>query len=96
MAETGETYEEQSASEEVALEIGRDSLIQGKFNVERLLSVAEHHDKTWADYFKKEALALIAEKSFHHPGNPQTRYIDIVGDVINLLPVHWISEEIVR
>lgn len=96
MASSGETYEDPSAAEEQALEIGRDSLIQGRINVERLLSIAEQHDKTWADYFQKEASTLIKEKSFHHPGDPHTRYIDIVRDVINLLPVHWISEEIVR
>jgi hypothetical protein len=81
-------------AEEIAMKIGRDSLIQGKFNVERLLSVAGPPGNTWAHYFKEEALALIEEKSIQHAGS-HGRFVDIVQDVINLLPVHWISEQIV-
>lgn len=38
---------------------------------------------------------LIREKSFEHIGSPEYRYIDIVKDVINLLPVYWFADELV-
>ncbi|KAF9465406.1 heme peroxidase [Collybia nuda] len=80
--------------EEAAFFVGRERLSVGKRNVELLLPLSEHHDGTWANYFVEEALSLIKEKSFLHAGDHQTKYVDIVRDVINLLPVHWISEQI--
>jgi linoleate 10R-lipoxygenase len=39
--------------------------------------------------------ALIKEKSVNHIGST-AKYVDIVKDVINLVPIHWIANEIVR
>ena len=43
-----------------------------------------------ASYFADKTRSLINAKSFSLV-NHQARNVDIVKDVINLLPVHWIS-----
>ncbi|KAF8958408.1 heme peroxidase [Flammula alnicola] len=44
-------------------------------------------------YFSKKTQALIKAKSFEKIGT-KTYFVDIVKDVINLLPIHWIAQEI--
>ncbi|KDR70288.1 hypothetical protein GALMADRAFT_255194 [Galerina marginata CBS 339.88] len=43
-------------------------------------------------YFANKAQALLNENSFANGSS--IKYVDVVKDVINLLPVHWISQEI--
>ncbi|PFH51655.1 hypothetical protein AMATHDRAFT_58795 [Amanita thiersii Skay4041] len=43
------------------------------------------------DYFARKTEELIQTRSFTRV-NKSTRYIDIVQDVINVLPVYWLSE----
>lgn len=69
----------------------RLSLAAGRATVEKLLATVDVQGQFWAEYFKKETLALIKEKTFVARS---TKHLDIVRDVINLLPIHWISGEI--
>ncbi len=46
----------------------------------------------WSSYFALTTANLIKKKSF---GQKQ-KNIDIVRDVINVLPVKWICQELVR
>jgi len=46
-------------------------------------------------YFGEKTEELIAKRSLKHIGKTgQIKYVDIVRDVINVLPVHWICHEI--
>jgi hypothetical protein len=72
----------------------RNDFAKGHSNIETLLPYAEPPHETWAEYFKKEVETLITEKAFRHVGDSR-RYVDVVGDVINLVPVRWVSEKIV-
>ncbi|KAJ7126174.1 heme peroxidase [Mycena epipterygia] len=46
-------------------------------------------------YFEEKTEELIAKRSLKHIGKTgQIKYVDIVRDVINVLPVHWICHEI--
>uniref|UniRef100_A0A7G1PUP4 Dioxygenase n=1 Tax=Tricholoma matsutake TaxID=40145 RepID=A0A7G1PUP4_TRIMT len=71
----------------------RSDFVKGRKNVESLLPYSEPPHETWAGYFTKEVKALITEKAVHHIGD-NSKYVDIVGDVINLVPVRWVSEKI--
>lgn len=66
-------------------------MVQGKIIVGQVIA---SRDKKWAEYFSKKVDALIKMKSIEHVGS-SARYLDVVRDVINLLPLHWIAEEIV-
>ncbi|KAK7052388.1 heme peroxidase [Favolaschia claudopus] len=49
----------------------------------------------WAKYFASETQRLIEQRSLDHIGKSgDLRYVDIVRDVINVLPVHWICQEL--
>jgi hypothetical protein len=74
----------------------RGDFVKGRNNIESLLpySRPSPSHESWAEYFRKETEALITEKSIRHVGD-NSRYVDIVEDVINLVPVRWISEKIV-
>ncbi|KAJ7472240.1 heme peroxidase [Mycena galericulata] len=49
----------------------------------------------WAAYFGAETERLLAKRSLDHIGKAGTvKYVDIVRDVINVLPVHWISQQL--
>jgi hypothetical protein len=51
----------------------------------------------WATYFAAETERLIEKRSLDHIGKSgKVQYVDIVGDVINMLPVHWICQRLVR
>ncbi|KAG6864600.1 hypothetical protein C0991_008364 [Blastosporella zonata] len=74
-------------------DLNENALAQGRATVEKLIYTSNHTPSgTWAEYFQKEARDLIKEKSTKNDDNSKT--VDIVGNVINLLPVHWIAEEI--
>ncbi|RDB26685.1 Linoleate 10R-lipoxygenase [Hypsizygus marmoreus] len=76
-----------------AHEIAHTTLDHGRINVEKLIPLA-HSNGTWAEYFEKETSSLVGAKTLPLVAG-QPKYLDIVGDVINLLPVHWIAEEII-
>jgi hypothetical protein len=46
-------------------------------------------------YFVKKTQALVKSKAFSNVGT-EVHFVDVVKDVINLLPIHWISQEIVK
>lgn len=46
-------------------------------------------------YFAKKTQALVKSNAFSKVGT-EVNFVDVVKDVINLLPIHWISQEIVR
>jgi len=74
------------------LEEASKKFIDGTTDVsERLFSDLD--PMTLAAYFSKKTEGLISSKSFKHVGKG-LKYVDIVRDVINLLPVYWISQEI--
>ncbi|KII85619.1 hypothetical protein PLICRDRAFT_56845 [Plicaturopsis crispa FD-325 SS-3] len=58
------------------------------------LLFADNDVQAWKKYFGETARRLIREKSIDHVGSP-AKYVDIVKDVINLVPVHWIANEII-
>ncbi|KAF5381614.1 hypothetical protein D9615_005503 [Tricholomella constricta] len=75
----------------------RTALAEGRASVEKLFTSTHPHGKhshNWAGYFREEAQSLIREKSIAFVGQ-KSLCLDIVADVINLLPIHWISEEII-
>ena len=45
--------------------------------------------------FNSTVKSLVNVKSISQIG-ASTHYVDIVRDVINLLPIYWLSEEVVR
>ena len=49
---------------------------------------------TLATYFSLKTKELIEIGSFKHVGKG-VKYVDIVRDVINLIPVHYVSQELV-
>ncbi|KAJ6551508.1 heme peroxidase [Mycena capillaripes] len=49
----------------------------------------------WATYFATETQRLIDGRSLDHIGKSgRVQYVDIVRDVINVLPVHWVCQEL--
>ncbi|KAH0579140.1 hypothetical protein H2248_003293 [Termitomyces sp. 'cryptogamus'] len=71
----------------------KTALTSGRETVEKLISSPHLRSSSgvWDVYFQKKTQDLIRDKStkLDHSST-----VDIVRDVINLLPVHWISEEI--
>ena len=47
-----------------------------------------------AHLFEAKTLELFKTKAFEKIGT-QDRFVDVVKDVINLLPIHWLSQEVV-
>lgn len=45
-------------------------------------------------YFQHITGVLIKEKSTTHAGSA-LKYVDIVKDIVNLLPIYWIADELV-
>jgi linoleate 10R-lipoxygenase len=72
----------------------RSDFDKGRRYIEDVLPYSGSSQETWAEYFREEVEALIAEKTIRYAGD-NSRYVDVVGDVINLAPVRWISEKIV-
>ena len=56
-----------------------------------------HRESTtdWVTFLSKTTEDLIKTKAFE-PTSKGVKYVDIVKDVINILPIHWISQRIVR
>jgi len=74
------------------LDEARKKLISGTAKVfERILSDLD--PTVLAAYFSQKTEDLIKTKSFKHVGKG-INYVDVVRDVINLVPVHWVSEKI--
>jgi len=46
-------------------------------------------------YFAKKTQDLVKSHAFSKVGT-EVNFVDVVKDVINLLPIHWVSQEIVR
>ncbi|KAG6878460.1 hypothetical protein C0993_006300 [Termitomyces sp. T159_Od127] len=67
----------------------KKALIDGCVRVEKLIS--DPLSMGWVEYFQQETQELIRDKSTKNFNNSNT--VDIVRDVINLLPVHWIGEK---
>lgn len=61
---------------------------------DEVFKIATSSPKDLAAYFEKKTKQLINAKSFNST-DKTAKYVDIVQDVINLLPIHWISQEIV-
>jgi len=72
------------------------ALTKGRAIVEKfLLSTHGRHSRgTWAEYFKEEAQSLIKDKSISYRAR-KSKSLDIIQDVINILPIRWVSEEII-
>ncbi|KAG6810599.1 hypothetical protein H0H92_011183, partial [Tricholoma furcatifolium] len=71
--------------------LNQASFTEGRHIVENFIDSA-HTSNLSAAVFQKEAQDLIRDKSFKNYDGSKT--VDIVRDVINLVPVHWISNEI--
>ncbi|KAJ7049433.1 heme peroxidase [Mycena amicta] len=76
---------------------------------ERLRTVTGHRDidtsfvkrvllqdlRKWSEYFAAKTQWLLKRHCLEHIGSSKgLQYVDIVRDVINVLPVHWICEEL--
>nr|GAT58858.1 predicted protein [Mycena chlorophos] len=49
----------------------------------------------WSQYFATKTQDLIKQHTLDHVGSKKAlQYVDIVGDVINVLPVHWICDDL--
>lgn len=55
---------------------------------------SEQNIRTWTYCFQSIAGRLIKQKSVAHVGS-DFKYVDIVKDVVNLLPIYWLADEIV-
>lgn len=53
--------------------------------------------REWVRMYHRKASELIEDRKWALPGVGQsgTVYVDVVRDVLNIVPVHWVSEEIV-
>jgi len=69
-------------------------LLMYSSQVQKLL-FSDQNIRTWVHCFQYTSVLLIREKSVKHIGSA-LKYVDIVKDVINLLPVYWLADEIVR
>ncbi|KIK63913.1 hypothetical protein GYMLUDRAFT_40125 [Collybiopsis luxurians FD-317 M1] len=59
--------------------------------VEEVLRSSSHG---WPGFFVETANRLVKERSINHAGST-ARYVDIVDDVINALPAHWICDKLI-
>lgn len=55
---------------------------------------SEDNLNKWARAFARNTDNLIKERSVHNPSG-QTLHLDIVMDVINLVPIRFLADEIV-
>lgn len=46
-------------------------------------------------WYGQRTRALIEERSYKLVGLPM-RHVDIVRDVLNIVPIHWVATEVVR
>ncbi|KAJ7621147.1 heme peroxidase [Roridomyces roridus] len=72
----------------------RIKTVTGRKDVQHNLEFLGETER-WAAHFGAETERLIAKRSLDHIGKEGTvKYVDIVRDVINVLPVLWISQHI--
>lgn len=64
------------------------------FKVQRVL-FSDQEISLWKHCFLYRTSMLIKEKSMERIGAPAYRYVDVVKDVINLLPIYWFADELV-
>jgi len=76
-----------------ALDKASDKLTTGTSEVSKYIFSKPEADV--GSYFAKKTQALVKRNAFSKVGT-ESNFVDIVKDVINLLPIHWISQEIVR
>jgi linoleate 10R-lipoxygenase len=55
---------------------------------------SDNNLKKWSSSFSTLTQRLLKEKEIKQAGSA-VRYVDVVKDVINLVPVHWIANEVV-
>ncbi|CAA7270854.1 unnamed protein product [Cyclocybe aegerita] len=72
-----------------AIESAKRKLIAGAADVSK--AIFNKPDPEFASYFVNKTKTLIENKSFDKVGS-KTKCVDIVKDVINLLPIHWASD----
>ncbi|KAG6873697.1 hypothetical protein C0995_012159 [Termitomyces sp. Mi166 len=75
-------------------DLSKTAFFEGCATVERLISSPHPRNSSGVlvEYFQKETKDLISDKFVEN--FDRSRTVDVVQDVINLLPVHWIAEEI--
>lgn len=75
----------------IPLDFTKKAFLSGLADVSK--SVFSKPDASIGVFFAETTKSLIREKQFSNGG--AVAYLDIVKDVINLLPLHWISNELV-
>ncbi|KAJ7768506.1 heme peroxidase [Mycena metata] len=75
----------------------RMQVVTGRSEVDRraVNRLLARDTRKWAEYFGAKAGELIKVRSMDHIGKDgKVQYLDIVRDVINVLPVYWICQQI--
>lgn len=76
----------------VALDKAKQTLMEGVKTISQ--NIFSKPEPKFAEFFASKTEGLIKAKSFEHVGS-KVQYVDIVRDVVNLVPLHWICQEIV-
>lgn len=79
-------------SRETAIKAAKEAFIQGKAVVNKIVHL---NKRKIADYFVNKVSELLDSKSFKHVGHSM-QYVDLIKDVLNLAPIHWAAQEVVR
>lgn len=88
------SFEAKITAEEAAeIKEARAKFVAGKATLAK--AVFERPASETAHTFADTTRRLIKNKVFEKIGT-KDRYVDIIKDVINLLPIHWLSQEVVR
>lgn len=87
IARQNEMRLEEEEAEVAVIEESKQKLAAGDVEISRLVFIKPASDT--ATFFAKEARKLIEATSFKFATNQNL--VDIVKDVINPLPIHWIS-----
>lgn len=72
------------------LKIADKELVRGKDEITKILLSTPDN---LSAFFSQKTRELIKEKAFRNVDGT-LKFVDIVQDVINLVPIHWISQEI--
>ncbi|KAF9042906.1 heme peroxidase [Panaeolus papilionaceus] len=75
----------------VALDKAKQTLMEGVKTISQ--NIFSKPEPKFAEFFASKTEGLIKAKSFEHVGS-KVQYVDIVRDVVNLVPLHWICQEI--
>ncbi|KAF9070659.1 heme peroxidase [Rhodocollybia butyracea] len=88
------THEVWKSGHEAKLGIVVDGLNHCKLPDMTLINrVLQASSDSWPKFLAQTTKQLIQEKTINHVGS-SLRYVDIVNDVINILPVRWICESL--